>query len=230
METLKEIVDLILTDVQPLLNSDTKIDGMAVEEKVISVLPSVIRSHYEANRSLDSFYRPLYLELVPFKRKVPVGKRQFEQSNDTLLMATIPTLHGNLDYKDTRLFTIGGTALVERTSFQDLCNGARGFNIARPAYAVEDNLIILTRNWFTVSSYIMVDVIIKDPRKHPNFIYDVSEFPANSEAIEKVRYLVKRDILARNAIVQDPVVNGLDLSQNMALGKQNMETQYGEEA
>lgn len=230
MYTLKAIVDLIQTDIAPLMTTDARVDLAAVEEKVVSILASVVKDHHDAKRSLDSFFSPYYLFLEPFKRNVPFGSRMIPQQNETLMMATIPNLHSGIDMKDSRVYTMGASSFIERVSFQSLVNGGGGLLVSGPSYAINGTTLIYSGNGMNKNPYLFCEFILLDPRQAVGFVYDQTLFPANNDAIEKLRYLVKRDMLARNMLVQDPIVNALDNSQNMSVGKQNQEAQDGDQA
>ena len=216
MNTLKDMVDLVMSDITALVSADLRVSELAIEDKIVSSISIIAREFYEAKRNLDSFYMPLGVDLKTFSQKVYVEGRMVERVNFALLMGAIPELHGNLDGRDSRVFNFGGSALLERVSMQTLANSVQGLHVSGPMYAIDGTNIVFKPNSLSAVPTLYCNLILKDFRKHPLFSYDNTMIPCNNEGLEKMRYLIKRDAL-NGKLPQDPVVNAMDTANSMVV-------------
>ena len=218
-----------MNDISPLVSADLRVSELAIEDKIVSFISVIAREFYEAKRNLDSFYMPLGIDLKTFSQKVFIDGRMVERVNFSLLMGTIPELHGNMGYKDSMVFNFGGSSLIERVSMQTIANSVQGLHVSGPSYAIDDTRIVFKPNSLNAVPTLYCNLILKDFRKHPLFSFDTTVIPCNNEGLEKIRYLIKRDIM-NGKMPQDPVVNAMDTSTPMVVEPQQVNGGSGNEA
>lgn len=215
---LLEITYQIYSDLKMHYNFDAQreLEERELRDKIHIQRSVVIVDRFNAKESLRPFVQ---VPKEPFKiveDNSITYQNESIQGGSFIKKVDMPLLVDNIDQMDIHYFGAHGYGLpFSRIPFHRFVSLEKDrFGSRIPCYSVMDRSTVLIKNYD--GEYIFAIGLFSNPENVPGYDLQTSEYPADLRAINKIILLVKKDILATNGLLVDPVSDQFNANERNA--------------
>lgn len=220
MDTLKVLVDGLITQLRPRMKTDQRLEQEFVEDTLHTSRLEVIKDLYTKKQIMDGFYQRVRVRITRDDTKVvlalvsnPNVTAEYDLT-DSFFIMPIPATMTGINYASIKY--LGGLNFqqpFDRVTLQQfMTQDASPWTENRPKYTVDLSRIYLDK--IPLGMAIMEGlVILQNPTELLDYDYETSIYPLPLDFKAKTLYIAKQSLMEHLAIPTDPVNDAIDMTQ-----------------